>query len=406
MATPNLGYGTRGEVPIDAYNQWQRQQPWYQTLIKSFGQNPNNVHLTDNQKTQVIRAAQANGVVVDEGHNGQEVDDSGNFQAKSHALRNTLIVAGIAGAALLTAGAAGAFAAPAAGGTAAASGAAALGPSTAANLAATAGVVGGAGVPSGLAAAGGAGTLGSIAGLGKFVSNPAIASTLGGVFTNIYGANKAADAARYGVDAQTAAANHAADLNDEAAKRAETFSRQQAEVGWQGNEHTQKANYDQWAARQRAIATLGQSLGINYTLPDYAPGIDPHFTDAGSAAPAGAPVSPAGDAPAGINWSAPPDQLAASLSAYYKSKGVSDKEVPYWVSKAPQLVARGKELNDPGYADKRVAASEVFGGTAPTKTAPGTLASFVSPSFAALQPTTAAPTPYQPGTIGAYLRRA
>src|SRR4051812_18296468 len=112
---PNLGYGQRGEAPIDSVNSWMRGQPWYQTLIKSFGQDPNNVHLNDDQKQQVIRAAQANGIIVDEGHNGQEVDDSGNFHAKSHALRNTLIVAGIAGAALLTAGAAGVFGGAAAG---------------------------------------------------------------------------------------------------------------------------------------------------------------------------------------------------------------------------------------------------------------------------------------------------
>lgn len=117
---PTLGYGQRAEAPIDAVNQWMRSQLWYQSLIRSFGQNPNSVHLSDDQKQAVIRAAQANGVVVDEGHNGQEVDDSGNFQAKSHALRNTLIVAGIAAAALATAGAAGAFGGAAAGGGAAA----------------------------------------------------------------------------------------------------------------------------------------------------------------------------------------------------------------------------------------------------------------------------------------------
>src|SRR5256885_9154823 len=108
MATPpSLGYGQRGEAPIDAVNTWMRGQPWYQQLLQSFGQDPRNVHLSDDQKQRVIQAAQANGVVVDEGHNGQEIDDSGNFHAKSHALRNTLIVAGIARAALLTAGAAG-----------------------------------------------------------------------------------------------------------------------------------------------------------------------------------------------------------------------------------------------------------------------------------------------------------
>jgi hypothetical protein len=107
---PNLGYGQRGEAPIDAVNQWMRSQPWYQQQLAAWGQNPNGVKLNDDQKQQIVRLAQAHGVVIDEGHNGQEVDDSGNFQAKSHKLRNTLIVGGIAGAALLTAGLAGAFA--------------------------------------------------------------------------------------------------------------------------------------------------------------------------------------------------------------------------------------------------------------------------------------------------------
>lgn len=115
---PSPGYGNTNEVSLDTYNQWQRQQPWYQALIKSFGQDPNNVHLNDQQKQAVVRAAQAHGAVIDEGGNGQEVDDSGNLRGVGHKLRNTLIVAGIAAAALATAGAAGAFsgaAAPAAG---------------------------------------------------------------------------------------------------------------------------------------------------------------------------------------------------------------------------------------------------------------------------------------------------
>lgn len=106
---PSLGYGQRGEAPINTVNVWMRSQPWYQDLLRSFGQDPNNVHLNDSQKQSVIQAAQAHGVVVDEGHNGQTVDDSGNFQAKSHALRNTLIVAGIAAASIATMGAAGVF---------------------------------------------------------------------------------------------------------------------------------------------------------------------------------------------------------------------------------------------------------------------------------------------------------
>src|SRR5438105_3299103 len=103
-APPTLGYGNRAEASIDAVNQWMRSTPWYQQKLASWGQTPNNVHLSDWQKQDLIRTAQANGVVVDEGHDGQQLDDSGNFEAKGHGLRNTLIVAGIAAAALATAG--------------------------------------------------------------------------------------------------------------------------------------------------------------------------------------------------------------------------------------------------------------------------------------------------------------
>jgi len=159
---PSLGYGTRGSADINAVNQWMRSQPWYADLLVSMKQDPNNVHLNDAQKQQVIQAAQAHGVVVDEGHNGQEVDDSGNFQAKSHTLRNVMIVAGIAAAALATAGAAGAF------GGAAGLGAGAGEAGAAGVLPATATVAGSAALPAGLEssllAAGGAEAAGAGAG--------------------------------------------------------------------------------------------------------------------------------------------------------------------------------------------------------------------------------------------------
>jgi hypothetical protein len=110
---PQLGYGQPTEVSIDKVNQWMRSQPWYQGLLKSWGQDPNNVHLNDQQKAQIIRQAQANGVVVDQGN--MEVDPSGNFNPVGHKLRNTLIVAGLAAATIGTMGAAGAFSGAAAG---------------------------------------------------------------------------------------------------------------------------------------------------------------------------------------------------------------------------------------------------------------------------------------------------
>lgn len=122
--TPQLGYNNRDGASIDHVNQMMRSQPWYVDYLQSVGQSPDNVHLNDVQKQGLIRAAQGNGIVVDEGRDGQEIDDSGNFRAKGHKLRNTMIVAGIAAATLATMGAAGVFSGAAGGASAAAGGAA------------------------------------------------------------------------------------------------------------------------------------------------------------------------------------------------------------------------------------------------------------------------------------------
>lgn len=119
---PNLGYGKPTEATIDQVNQWMRAQPWYQDQMRAWGQDPGHPTLTKDQSKQILRAAQAQGVIVDEGN--MEVDNHGNFNPKGHKLRNTLIVAGIAGATLATMGAAGAFGGAAAGGAGGASGAA------------------------------------------------------------------------------------------------------------------------------------------------------------------------------------------------------------------------------------------------------------------------------------------
>lgn len=400
---PNLGYGQRGEVPIDAYNQWQRSQPWYQTLIKSFGQDPSHVHLNDDQKQQVIRAAQANGVVVDEGHNGQEVDDSGNFHAKSHTLRNTLMVAGIAGAALLTAGAAGVFGGAAAGageGAAAGGGLAASTtvPTVGGLAAGGTGLAAGAGAGVGGAAAGGASTLGGLAGIGRFLTTPGgaqLASTAGGIFANIYGANK-----------QASANEEAARLADEATKRAEQFSREQAESGWQSSEHTQHSNYDQWRATQDAImGSLGHALGINYTAPEYAPGIDPRYT---GGAPSAGGSTAAGDPAAAFirDWQAthPVSEGKEPLLAALKAKGFD--AAPYLYGQTPsgneislngQKYKVGVDDGKGGLASWYQAGTNDGGGTA--SRAP-TLATFVAPNFL---PTPTPYRPYQPGTLGAYV---
>jgi hypothetical protein len=100
--------GRQNEATLDQANIAMRSMPWYQDMLKSFGQSPDSVHLNDQQKQAVVKGAQAHGFVIDEGD--MQIDNSGNIDKKGHKLRNTLIVAGIAGATIATMGAAGVFA--------------------------------------------------------------------------------------------------------------------------------------------------------------------------------------------------------------------------------------------------------------------------------------------------------
>lgn len=174
---PNLGYGNQNSVDINTFNQWMRGQPWYQQMLQSWGQDPNNVHLNDQQKQQIVQAAQAHGAVIDQGHNGQQVDDSGNFQATGMGLGKKIAIgAGIAGLALTGLGAAGIG--PLAGALAGGAGAADAGATAAAG--GLGGVEGGAGVVGGLSS----GIGGSVAALPALEGGAALlpaASTVGAV---------------------------------------------------------------------------------------------------------------------------------------------------------------------------------------------------------------------------------
>lgn len=210
------------------------------------------------------------------------------------------------------------------------------------------------------------------------VAVPAVAS--------VYGANKTSGAAKDAASTNAAAANHAADLQAEAAKAEEAFKRQQAETDWRTAQQTQQANYNQWAAGRGRMRSLGAMTGIDIGAdPAYVPGIDPHFDNGGTPPSPTAPgttASPTAPGAPGPTPAGPVDGSAASISAFFKSKGVSDQETPYWVSKWPELVARGQELGDPTYAMKRLAAADVFGGGGSTPAAPAapqSMAGIVAP---------------------------
>jgi len=92
--SPGGGYGKQTEASIDHANIAMRSMPWYQEQMRQWGQDPGHPNLAKSQSQQILKQAQANGFVIDEGH--MEIDNHGNMNPKGHKLRNTIIVAGLA----------------------------------------------------------------------------------------------------------------------------------------------------------------------------------------------------------------------------------------------------------------------------------------------------------------------
>lgn len=155
-------WGGDSESSINTQNQWMRSQPWYAETLASFGQNPNGVKLSGNQRTQLLRAAQAHGMVVDEGK--LEMDPGGNFNPKGHKLRNTLIAAGVGAGAVLAAPAVGGWLASAGAGAGASAGGAGAVAGYGGVAVPTMGVAGGM-MPGAAAAVTGAGAVGTGGGM-------------------------------------------------------------------------------------------------------------------------------------------------------------------------------------------------------------------------------------------------
>ena len=88
----------------------------------------------------------------------------------------------------------------------------------------------------------------------------------------IIGAKMQSSAAKDAADLQTQAANHAADVQAKSAADALAFQKQQAAMDQARAEAAQRGNYDQWAARQGRLSTLGQMVGMKpFQIPAYVP---------------------------------------------------------------------------------------------------------------------------------------
>lgn len=218
------------------------------------------------------------------------------------------------------------------------------------------------------------------------------ASTAKGVMDSRAAKNAAAiqaQASDKAVTAQTTATDKALD-----------FQKQQADLDAQRAEANRRGDYDSWAARERRVGTLGQMLGLPAReVPDYVP-------MPGTLQPSGSPQSSRTSAnlmptQGEVDWNAPPDQLSQQLAAYYTKRGAAPSEVPYWVQHAQELVQRGQELNDPGYADKRLSQSEIFGGGGGQSKAPTAARTAMPGTLGYMTPAYQAPRSPLPGTLGA-----
>ncbi len=195
----------------------------------------------------------------------------------------------------------------------------------------------------------------------------------------IYGAKKSASSNTQAADIAAKAQADASAAQTKSNEETLAFQRQQAENDYRNQEITRKANYDQYASSQNRLKFLDSAVGLpERQVPDYVASQDPNFLGTPSAGQVLTKPASSGPAPA-VNWSADPNTLSKQLTDYFAAKGAPATEVPYWVSKAGELVQRGKELNDPTYADKRLAAANILGGGGSAPASP----SYASPAASA-----------------------
>ena len=136
---------------------------------------------------------------------------------------------------------------------------------------------------------------------------PAIGYAIAGIAAGagMFGAAKVqSKAAKQTAQIQATAATDAGEREETARREAEQLARQNAQQVWQDAETARKANYDQWAARQRAMNAFRKQYGYTEMgVPEYVASQDPGFyrPPADAAAAPGAPPEDY-EGPAADSW--------------------------------------------------------------------------------------------------------
>jgi hypothetical protein len=172
----------------------------------------------------------------------------------------------------------------------------------------------------------------------------------------IAGGALSAHASNKAADTQTQAANHAADVQAKAAADALAFQKAQAAQDLITANATQKANYDQWAAKEGRLSRLSSFTGGGtFDIPAYSP--------IPSAAPASAPTA----APAA--YTPPPTTPAPSAQPSYTTT-MAHAMMPNGGSYVSRTQQAGAAM-PAGGQDNRIVMMKAPNGT--TKGVPGAL---------------------------------
>jgi hypothetical protein len=184
----------------------------------------------------------------------------------------------------------------------------------------------------------GGGTAGAYSWLGPVVNGA----------LSVYNTKQQTDASAAASDKQLEATKYAADAQAKAAADSLAFQRQQADYNAQVAESTRSANYDQWAAKQRQLGSVGDALGLPArAIPAYVP-----IPASGLGAPSGVVAPGAGGAPA-----APADPTRV---------GITDPGQGGSATATPPAGANAAWWNP---ADPKGSVAALFGGAAPTSQA-------------------------------------
>lgn len=180
----------------------------------------------------------------------------------------------------------------------------------------------------------------------------------------LYGQQKTIDAnseaARIAAEAQQKAAQLIADAQERALKaeleqqeKTLQFQKDNAALAALNADRVNLGNYTQYAARQSNLGTLNDMLHM--PARQVAPYV-PLYTSLPGGSNGGTTTSGASSA-AMPGVAADKGDIGQQVAAYFKSRGVSDAETPYWVSKWAEFGAK-----DPAYFNQRLSQADVFGG--------------------------------------------